>query len=134
MGRIRTSPRRRIRAWARRILGPDKWLCVEQKVVLEKDAAKARALARAAAKTYQGLPNYRNNWLRMGLTAADVDGEGSDAFVDATFAWGDAARIRDRIDAHLDAGASHVCIQPIHAEGRVGVVDWEALEALADRG
>ena len=118
---------------ARRILGPDKWLCVEQKVVLEKDAATARALARAAAKTYQGLPNYRNNWLRMGLTAADIDGEGSDAFVDTTFAWGDAASIRERIDAHLDAGASHVCIQPIHAQGRFGVVDWEALEALADR-
>ena len=115
---------------AREILGPDKWLCVEQKVVLETDAAKARALARATAKTYQALPNYRNNWLRMGLSQADIDGDGSDAFVDATFAWGDAAAIRARIDEHLQAGASHVCIQPVHREGRFGEVDWETLEAL----
>ena len=115
---------------ARHILGPDKWLCVEQKVVMETAADKARALARAAAKPYQGLPNYRNNWLRMGLTRADIDGEGSDAFIDATFAWGDAAAIQNRIDEHLAAGASHVCIQPVHTEGRLGAVDWTALEAL----
>ena len=117
---------------AREILGPDAWLCVEQKVVLETDPAKARAAARTAAKTYQSLPNYRNNWLRMGLTAADVDGEGSDRFIDETFAWGDADTIRARIQAHYDAGASHVCIQPIDANGPPGNLDWNALEALAD--
>ncbi len=116
---------------AREILGPDKWLCVEQKVVMETDSAKARTLARTTARTYQALPNYRNNWLRMGLAEADIAGDGSDAFIDATFAWGDAAAIRQRIDEHLDAGASHVCIQPVHREGRFGEVDWETLEALA---
>ena len=115
---------------ARDILGADKWLCVEQKVVLETDPAKARALARSTARTYQALPNYRNNWLRMGLAEQDIDGDGSDAFIDATFAWGDAAAIRRRIDEHFDAGASHVCIQPVHGEGRVGEVDWNVLEAL----
>ena len=124
-----TSPRHT--QMARDILGPDKWLCVEQKVVLETNADKARSLARATARTYQGLPNYRNNWLRMGLAEADIDGEGSDAFIDATFAWGDAAAIRARIDEHLAAGASHVCIQPVHPEGEAGRIDWKALEALA---
>ena len=119
---------------AREILGPDKWLCVEQKVVLETDPAKARALARGTAATYQALPNYRNNWLRMGLTEQDIDGDGSDAFIDATFAWGDADAIRARIDEHLEAGASHVCIQPVNRDGRAGEVDWEALEALAPAG
>ena len=104
---------------------------MEQKVVLETNADKARSLARATARTYQGLPNYRNNWLRMGLAEADIDGEGSDAFIDATFAWGDAAAIRARIDEHLAAGASHVCIQPVHPEGEAGRIDWKALEALA---
>ena len=117
-------------AMAREILGPEKWLCVEQKVVLEEDPAKARSLARATAKTYQALPNYRNNWLRMGLTQADIDGEGSDAFIDATFAWGDAARVKARIDEHYAAGASHVCIQPVNRDGQFGAVDWETLEAL----
>ena len=115
---------------ARQILGPDKWLCVEQKVVMETDPDKARSLARATAKTYQALPNYRNNWLRMGLNESDIDGEGSDAFIDATFAWGDAEAIKARIAEHYDAGASHVCIQPVNRDGNFGAVDWETLEAL----
>ena len=116
---------------AREILGPDKWLCVEQKVVMETDPGKARMLARATAGTYQALPNYRNNWLRMGLTEEDIAGDGSDAFIDATFGWGDAEAIRQRVEEHFEAGASHVCIQPVNREGRFGEVDWETLEALA---
>ena len=116
---------------ARNILGPDKWLCVEQKVVMTPDADTARKVARNVAKTYQALPNYRNNWLRMGLTEDDVAGDGSDAFIDATFAWGDASAVRDRITEHFDAGASHVCIQPVQPGGAIGTPDWNALEALA---
>ena len=116
---------------ARDVLGPDKWLCVEQKVVMETDPGKARALARATARTYQALPNYRNNWLRMGLTEDDIADEGSDAFIDATFAWGDAEAIGHRIDAHFEAGAGHVCIQPVNRHGRFGEVDWETLESLS---
>lgn len=115
---------------ARQILGPDKWLCVEQKVVMETDSHQARTLARATAQTYRALPNYRNNWLRMGLAQDDIDGDGSDAFIDATFAWGDAGAIKARIDEHYDAGASHVCIQPVNRSGNPGEVDWETLEAL----
>ena len=116
---------------AREILGPDKWLCVEQKVVMETDPARARDLARATARTYLALPNYRNNWRRMGLSEGDIAGEGSDAFIDATFAWGDAEAVRQRIDEHFEAGASHVCIQPVNRQSRFGEVDWETLEALA---
>lgn len=116
---------------AREILGPDRWLCVEQKVVMETDPEKARALARATARTYLGLPNYRNNWRRMGLAEDDLKGEGSDEFIDETFAWGDVDTIRRRIEAHFDAGASHVCIQPVNREARFGEFDWETLEALA---
>ena len=32
-------------------------------------ADKARQLARAAAGMYLGLPNYRNNWLRLGFSS-----------------------------------------------------------------
>jgi hypothetical protein len=80
---------------------------------------------------YLGLPNYRNNWLRMGLTEKDLESGGSDRFIDATFAWGDAASIRRRVQEHFDAGASHVCIQPVNPNGRFGDLDWKALEALA---
>lgn len=118
-------------AMARKILGPDKWLCVEQKVVLETDPDKARELARPVAQIYLGLPNYRNNWLRMGLEESDFENGGSDRFIDATFAWGDVAQIQARIQEHFDAGATHVCIQPVNPNGKFGDLHWEALEALA---
>lgn len=118
-------------AMAREILGPDAWLCVEQKVILTEDPGKARAAARQTAQMYLALPNYRNNWLRMGLGESDFQNGGSEGFVDATFAWGDAAAIRERIQAHYDAGATHVCIQPVHPGAPFGTLHWEALEALA---
>jgi probable F420-dependent oxidoreductase len=118
-------------AMARRILGPNPWLCVEQKVILETDPAKARALARTAGAMYLTLPNYRNNWLRSGLSEADLGNGGSERCGDATFAWGNAETIKKRIKAHFDAGASHVCIQPVNPNGAFGDLHWPALEALA---
>ncbi|XOV83234.1 MAG: TIGR03620 family F420-dependent LLM class oxidoreductase [bacterium] len=115
---------------AREIMGPDAMLCVEQKVILESDADKARELARPVAQIYSGLPNYRNNWLRMGLTEDDINSL-SDKFIDTTFAWGDADAIKGRIAEHMDAGASHVCIQPVNTNGKFGDLDWDCLEALA---
>ena len=116
---------------ARKIMGPKALLCVEQKVILEEDPVKARAVARQMAKTYQALPNYRNNWLRMGLTQEDIDEEGSDTFIDSTFAWGSVDDIRTRIQSHYDAGASHVCIQPVNPSGAFSEIHWDVLEKLA---
>ncbi len=117
-------------AMARQVMGPDAWLCVEQKVLLETDAAKARQLARLSAGIYLGLENYRNNWKRLGFTDDDFANGGSDRFIDATVAWGDVPALQKRVRAHLDAGASHVCIQPINPNGQP-VPDWRVLEALA---
>ncbi len=117
---------------ASQILGPDAMLCVEQKVVLETDANVARTAARTNAQTYMALPNYRNNWLRMGLNESDIDNGGSDKFIDTTFAWGSVEKIRERIAEHFEAGASHVCIQPVKPVGATGELDWNALEKLAD--
>ena len=114
---------------ARQTMGEGPWLCVEQKVILESDATKARELARPVAQIYQGLPNYRNNWLRMGLTEDDINNL-SDRFIDTTFAWGNVDAIKDRIQAHMDAGADHVCIQPVNPNGAFGDLDWNCLEAL----
>jgi probable F420-dependent oxidoreductase len=100
-------------AMAREILGPGKWLCPEQKVVLETDPAKARAIGRRTLGFSLHLPNYRNNFLRMGFTEDDLAGNGSDRCVDALVAWGDEAAIRRRIQEHLDAGADQVCIQSL---------------------
>lgn len=119
-------------ATARKALGDDAWLCVEQKVMLSGDAANARATGAKVLKFYQRAPGYRNNWHRLGFTDADIDGM-SDRFVDALVAWGDEAAIRSRIDAHFDAGATHVCIQPLHPEHGIGAIDDRVLETLAPR-
>ena len=113
-------------AQARKILGPSPMLCVEQKVLRESDPARARGVARNAIGFYLALPNYRNNLLRLGFSAAEID-EKSDRLTDALVAWGDAKTIRSRIDAHFAAGASHVCIQAIPPDG--GRVADEALLA-----
>lgn len=118
-------------AQAREIMGPDSLLCVEQKVVLSTDADAARAAAAVQIDRYAPLPNYRNNWKRLGYTDAQIDGH-DPAFVDEVVAWGDAESIQARIDEHYAAGASHVCIQPVSTEGPA-VTDWAALEALAPR-
>jgi len=115
---------------ARAILGPDRWLCVEQKVCLTTNSDTARAVAAQHLARYMTMANYRNNWLRLGFGEDELAGRGSDRFIDAMVAWGSAETIRLRLKAHLDAGATHVCIQPLNPDGS-RMPDWKALEALA---
>lgn len=117
-------------AWAREILGPDVWLCPEQMLLLQTDADKARRIARSHMGTYTGLDNYKNNLKQFGFEEADFDNSGSDKLVDAIVAWGDEQALRDRIQAHWDAGANHVCIQAIKDEAQGGP-DLALLELLA---
>ena len=119
-------------ARAREALGPKAWLAPEQMVLRERDASKARAIARANMRIYVGLPNYQNNLRWLGFGDADFADGGSDRLVDAIVAWGDDRAIEARVKAHLDAGANHVCIQPLRPDGKPGP-DLEALEALAPR-
>jgi probable F420-dependent oxidoreductase len=119
-------------AEARQILGPGKILAPEVWVLLETDPATARRAARDALSHYLQLENYVNAWRLQGFTDADMAGGGSDHFVDAIVAWGDEAAIRARIKQHWDAGADHVCIQPISARGG-REVDERVLELLAPR-
>jgi len=117
-------------ARAREILGKDAWLCPEQKVLLETQPAKAREVARKALAMYLGLPNYRKNLEWLGFEEKDFADGGSDRLVDALVAWGDEEAVRARIRAHHDAGADHVCIQPLRPDGAPGP-DPRTLEALA---
>jgi probable F420-dependent oxidoreductase len=118
-------------AQAKAILGPSKWLAVEQKICVETDATTARKLGRRELERYLTLPNYRDNWLRLGFSEAELSNGGSDRFIDAMVLWGDAATVKRKLRAHFDAGATHVCIQPVHAAGDFAARD-RMLEALAD--
>jgi probable F420-dependent oxidoreductase len=98
-------------AHARELLGQGPYLCPEQAVVLETDPAKARAIARKFLAIYLTLPNYTNNWLRLGFQEADFSNGGSDKLIDGVIAWGDLKVMLNRIREHHSAGADHVCIQ-----------------------
>jgi probable F420-dependent oxidoreductase len=94
---------------AREILGPDKLLAPEHKVVLDTDPERGRALgARRVRTPYLGLVNYTSNLRRLGF-AKDL--AGSDRLIDALVAHGGPEQVAARLIAHLDAGADHVCVQ-----------------------
>jgi probable F420-dependent oxidoreductase len=96
---------------ARELVGPDVLLAPEHFVVLDEDPERARALGRPTVQRYLGLRNYTSNLRRLGFTDDDLAGAGSDRLVDALVAHGSAKSVADRLAAHLDAGADHVCAQ-----------------------
>jgi probable F420-dependent oxidoreductase len=119
---------------AREVMGPNALLAPEQKVLLETDPEKARALGRKALSIYLRLPNYTNNLTRLGFTPDDLAEPGSDRLVDALVAWGDVETVVGRVRAHLDAGADHVCIQALSDDfGALPRASWREL-AGAVRG
>lgn len=119
-------------AWARAKIGPEKWICAEQSVMLEADAAKARRAARSFMRMYLRLPgsSYKKNLLTLGFDEAEFAGDPTDRVVDAVVAWGSEEKLRERIEAHYRAGATHVCILPLRSDG-VLLPDERVLEALA---
>ena len=118
-------------AQARRILGPEKLLCPEVWVLLETDRAKARSVARQTLSRYLQLENYVNGWRQQGFGDDDLVGGGSDRFLDAMVAWGDEDAIRRRIQQHWEAGADHVCVQPISPQGSRVAAGEQVLDLLA---
>jgi probable F420-dependent oxidoreductase len=103
---------------ARELLGPEPLLAPEQKIVIEADPETARGLARrAVAKPYLELTNYLANLRRLGWSDDDFAAGGSDALIDALVGHGDAATAAVRVQQHLDAGADHVAIQLVSADG-----------------
>ena len=115
---------------AREALGPEPLLAVEQMVILDTNPETARALAKGDMTRYLALPNYANNLRRLGYTEEDLAGP-SDRLVDAIVAWGDEDAIKARVQAHLDAGADHVCVQHLVADRNVPPVDqWRRLAEI----
>jgi probable F420-dependent oxidoreductase len=122
---------------AREVLGEGPLLAPELKVVVDTDAGRARSVARRVIDRvgYLRMPNYANNLVRLGFTEGDLAGGGSDRLIDAVTAWGDADAIRERIADHHRAGADHVCLQVLTADGTaLPRAEWRHLaEALSLR-
>src|SRR5581483_2369894 len=100
---------------ARAQLGPGPLIAAELTCVLDTDAERARATAADFSARYLGLRNYVHNLERFGFTADDLAGGGSPRLIDAVIAHGSAEDVAAVARAHLDAGADHVCLQPLNA-------------------
>jgi probable F420-dependent oxidoreductase len=110
------------------VLGPDRVVAPELSVVLDPRPESARATARSFLAGYLGLENYVRSWRALGFAEDDVTNGGSDRLVDALVAWGDVDAVRRRVEDHLSAGADHVAIQPLSADGSLPM---QALTELA---
>jgi probable F420-dependent oxidoreductase len=109
-------------------LGPDALVAPELACVLDSDPDRARATARRYAELYLGLSNYTGNLQRLGYSEQDLANGGSNRLIDAVVPHGDAQAIAEVARAHLDAGADHVCLQPLGTRG-VPRREWTELAA-----
>jgi probable F420-dependent oxidoreductase len=85
--------------------------------------------ARAYLTPYLRTPTYRASWELQGFEPQDWEAPGSDRLVDAMVAIGTAADARRRIDELHQAGADHVAVIPLSADG--STEHLPTLEALA---
>jgi probable F420-dependent oxidoreductase len=114
-------------AQARSLLG-EKFLGVEQAVVLGQNREESLRRAHEHLEFYTGLPNYRNSWRRQGFSDDDMVRGGSERLCDALVAQGDEGSVLARVREHLDAGADHVCLQVLGADfGQVPLEEWRRL-------
>ena len=111
---------------------PGKWLLAQQMVMLETDAGKARTVIRNFMRFYMNAPPYQRHFRDLGFTDDDMKGGGSDRLIDTIIAWGDERRLRERIAAHREAGADHVYLIALSAEGG-RLPEMRVIEALAPR-
>jgi probable F420-dependent oxidoreductase len=111
---------------ARERLGPDALIATEVAVVLETDGETARSHAREYAATYLGHTNYARNLLRLGYGEEDVARGGSDSLIDAVIPHGSAEQVAEAVREHFEAGADHVCLQPL-GHGPAPLDDYRAL-------
>ena len=85
--------------------------------------------ARAYLTPYLRTPTYRASWELQGFEPHDWEAPGSDRLVDAMVATGSVVDARRRIDELHAAGADHVAVVPLSADG--GTEHLATLEALA---
>jgi probable F420-dependent oxidoreductase len=115
---------------ARRILGEQSMLVIDQLLVLDTDASRARETARGPLRFLAGVRGYVANFARMGFDDADISNL-SDRLVDELVVWGDADAIAARVSEHLEAGADQVVLSVLNEGGQPGPI--EVARQLAGR-
>lgn len=115
-------------AAARQILGEDSTVVIDQMLVADADATRARRTARRPLRFLSGLPGYAASFARMGFTGTDV-ADVSDRLIDELVIWGDAGTITARLREQLQAGADHIMLHVLSDDGQPGPM--EAARTLA---
>jgi len=121
-------------ARARVILG-EKFLGVEQAVVLGEGREEYLRRAHAHLEIYTGLENYRNSWRRLGFDDDDFVRGGSERLCEAMVVHGDEGAVLEAVNAHRTAGADHVCLQVLGADAGAAPYDeWQRLSPIVTTG
>lgn len=120
-------------ALARAALG-DRFVGVEQAVVLGGDRDEYRRLAHTHLEFYTGLANYQNSWRRLGFADEDFVRGGSTKLCEALVVHGDESAVLAKVNEHRDAGADHVCLQVLSGDLTEPPLDqWRRLAAVVNR-
>jgi len=106
----------------------DRPVLVVSQLVILGSGPEVRETARAAVGRYLAQPNYRNNLLRAGFTAEQIDAV-ADPLLERLVAMGDEASLRRRVEEMHAAGADHVAVIPMSPDGRQA--DMATTRALA---
>jgi len=104
-------------------------LAVSMPAVLDPDPQAPRDAARGYLTPYLRTPAYQASWTEQGFEPSDWEKPGSDRLVDAMVAQGDVEVLRERIGQLVAAGADHVAVIPLAADGTTE--NLAVLEALA---
>ncbi|MGH3672587.1 MAG: TIGR03620 family F420-dependent LLM class oxidoreductase [Pseudonocardiaceae bacterium] len=119
-------------AQARARLGADAVLVIQQMVILDNNATRARHAARQVIGFLRDVEGgYRKHFHRMGFTEEDIT-QLSDRLIDALVVWGDLDTIARRISEYRAAGADQVALTVLPGEGSgagsaVPLAQWREL-------
>jgi probable F420-dependent oxidoreductase len=109
----------------------DKFVGVEQAVVLDQSREEYLQRAHAHLGFYTGLENYTNSWRRLGFGDEDFVRGGSERLCEALVIHGDEEAVLERVNQHRAAGADHVCLQVLSDETNAPPYEeWRRLSAI----
>ncbi len=107
---------------ARRILGEQSTLNIDQMLVLDSDPTRARETARGPLRFLSEVGGYVANFERMGFSGTDIS-DLSDPLVDELVVWGDADAIMARVRQHRAAGADQVVLSVLNDGNQPGPIE-----------
>lgn len=116
-----------------RVAVGEKFIGVEQAVVLGQSREEYLTRAHTHLGFYTGLENYTNSWRRLGFTDEDFVRGGSERLCDALVVHGDEHAVLERINEHRRAGADHVCLQVLGGEAPAPPYEeWRRLSSILE--